>query len=108
MFCRLAYASSIRLSSRGVSLSLAMLNASGLIGRLALGVLSDVMDPWFLACSTLSLCAFSVFVLWGTLSYTLAGLLSFAVMYGCLAGGWTSLWSRFIRPIASGCFITMR
>jgi hypothetical protein len=96
-----AYAASIRLNSHGVSLSLAMLNTAGLVGRLTLGSLSDLINPWLLACTTLALCALSMFILWGVLSYSLTGLLLFSIVYGSLAGGWTSLWLRFIKPIAS-------
>ena len=82
-------------------MSLAILNAASLIGRLGLGFLSDVVNPWIIACATMVLTSLAVFVLWGVLSYTFAGVLVYSIAYGCLAGGWTSLWARLLRPIAS-------
>ncbi|EKM49545.1 uncharacterized protein PHACADRAFT_188642 [Phanerochaete carnosa HHB-10118-sp] len=99
-FNDLAYASSLRLSSRDSSLSLALLNAASLVGRLSNGLLSDTINPWLIASVTLMLASLSVFVLWGVLSYTLTGVLVYGIAYGCLAGGWTSLWVSFLRPIA--------
>lgn len=66
-----------------------------------MGVLSDKMDAWALGLCTLGLTALSTFVLWGVLSSTLGGLLAFGFTYGTLAGSWTSLWTGFVRPIAS-------
>lgn len=96
-----AYASSIKLSSKDAALSLAMLNGASLIGRLGAGFLSDIVSPWAIASTTLVLTALSIFILWGVLSFTFAGVLAYGIVYGCLASGWTSLWARFLRPIAS-------
>ncbi|GJE99307.1 MFS general substrate transporter [Phanerochaete sordida] len=94
------YASSLRLSSRDSSLSLALLNAASLVGRMGSGMLSDTVNPWLIASTTLMLTSLSIFILWGVLSYTFAGVLVYGIAYGCLAGGWTSLWASFLRPIA--------
>ena len=97
----LAYVSSIHLSTNEAALSLAMLNAASLVGRLGFGMLSDIINPWTLASATLLLTSLSVFVLWGVLSFNLAGVMVYGIAYGCLTGGWTSLWAGFLRPIAS-------
>ncbi|PSR71729.1 hypothetical protein PHLCEN_2v12377 [Hermanssonia centrifuga] len=65
-----------------------------------MGILSDRFSPWLLASATLALTSLSTFVLWGVLSYSLAGVLAYGIAYGCLAGGWSSLWTGFVRPIA--------
>jgi hypothetical protein len=96
-----AYAASLRLSPSSSSLSLAFLNGASIVGRLSLGILSDRFSPWLLASTTLLLTAFAVFVLWGVLSYTFAGIVAYGIVYGCLAGGYSSLWTGFVRPIAS-------
>lgn len=72
-----------------------------MVGRLAMGYISDSVDPWLLGFSTLCSSALATFVLWGLLSNSFAGLLAFGLVYGTIAGGWTSLWTAFIRPIAS-------
>ncbi|KIP08941.1 hypothetical protein PHLGIDRAFT_103577 [Phlebiopsis gigantea 11061_1 CR5-6] len=94
------YVSSINLSANDAALSLAMLNAASLVGRLGFGTLSDIINPWTLASTTLVLTSLSVFVLWGVLSFNLAGVMVYGIVYGCLTGGWTSLWAGFLRPIA--------
>lgn len=54
-----------------------------------------------LATTTLFCTALSVFILWGILSYTFAGLIAYGIVYGCLATGYSSLWTGFVKPIAS-------
>lgn len=39
-------------------------------------------------------------MLWGVLSTSLWGILVYGIAYGTLAGGWSSLWTGFVRPIA--------
>ncbi|KAI0086445.1 MFS general substrate transporter [Irpex rosettiformis] len=95
-----AYASSLHLSSNSASLALAFLNGASVVGRLSMGILSDRFNPWMLASVTLLSTAFSVFVLWGVLSYTFTGIVIYGIAYGCLAGGYSSLWTGFVRPIA--------
>jgi hypothetical protein len=58
------------------------------------------MDPWLLALSTLLGTCISTFVLWGVLSHTFAGLIAFGLTYGALAGGWSSLWTGFLKKSA--------
>lgn len=74
---------------------------ASVIGRLSLGYMSDKVDPWLLGLSTLCLTALTTFILWGILSNSFAGLMAFGLAYGIIAGGWTSLWTAFIQPLAS-------
>ena len=72
-----------------------------MVGRLSMGSLSDRFNAWLLAATTLVLTCLSTFILWGVLSYSLAGVLAFGLVYGCTAGGWTSMWTALIRPVSS-------
>lgn len=63
--------------------------------------MSDKLDPWLLGLATLCLTALATFILWGVLSSSFAGLMAFGLAYGILAGGWSSLWTAFVQPIAS-------
>ncbi|KAJ7120159.1 hypothetical protein C8R44DRAFT_623541, partial [Mycena epipterygia] len=49
-------------------------------------------NQWFLACSILLTTSVTPFILWGVLSHSLARLLAFGVVYGSVAGGWSSIW----------------
>ncbi|KAJ7745497.1 MFS general substrate transporter [Mycena olivaceomarginata] len=69
--------------------------------RLSMGYLSDSFNPWMLAFAILATTSLTNFVLWGILSHSFAGLLAFGVAYGTVAGGWTCLWTGFVRPLAS-------
>lgn len=61
----------------------------------------DYVSPWLLGSITLSACSLATFILWGVAGQAMVGLLLFGVAYGLSAGGFTSLWSGFLRPIAS-------
>ncbi|KZP31560.1 MFS general substrate transporter [Athelia psychrophila] len=93
------FASNLDISDSNSSLTLAVLNGASVIGRLAMGYVSDTVDPWLLGLTTLGSSALATFVLWGFLSNSFAGLLAFGLVYGIIAGGWTSLWTAFLRPI---------
>ncbi|KAJ4473672.1 major facilitator superfamily domain-containing protein [Lentinula aciculospora] len=95
------FASDLNLSSTTSSVALALLNCGSVLGRLALGYLSDKINPWLLVFSTLASTSAATFILWGVLSYNLAGLLSFGIAYGILAGGWTSSWNGFTKPLSA-------
>lgn len=49
---------------------------------------------------TLAASSLSTFVLWGVAGHTVASVIVFGATYGMLAGGWSSLWTGFVRPIA--------
>jgi MFS transporter, MCT family, solute carrier family 16 (monocarboxylic acid transporters), member 10 len=87
------------LSATKSSLTLSLLNGASVVGRLVAGQLSDIFDPWLLALSTLMGSCLSTFVLWGVLSHTFGGLVAFSLAYGSLAGGWSSLWTGFIKDL---------
>ncbi|KAG7445645.1 MFS general substrate transporter [Guyanagaster necrorhizus] len=94
------FAHEMNLSSTSSSLAVALLNGASLLSRLSLGYLADRLNPWLLALSTLTSTSIATFILWGLLSRNLAGLISFGIAYGVLAGGWSSLWTGLIAPIA--------
>ncbi|KAJ7601179.1 major facilitator superfamily domain-containing protein [Mycena floridula] len=94
------FATDMNLSSSSASLTLACVNGFSIFSHLTIGYFSDKFNPWMLALVGLSSTSIASFILWGVLSYSLGGLLSFAIAYGILATGWSSLWAGFIRPIA--------
>ncbi|KAJ8080227.1 hypothetical protein PM082_017057 [Marasmius tenuissimus] len=95
------FASALNLSSANAAIALSMLNGASAVGRLILGHLSDKLNPWLLALSTLVSTSLSTFILWGILSTNFTGLLAFGIVYGALAGGWSCVWAGFVRPLAS-------
>ena len=97
----IAYASSLGLSPTKSSLSLAVFNATAYVACFVVGFMSDKYDVWVLALTSLVLTSSATFVLWGALSYSLAGILIYSSVYGAVAGGFSSLWSAFTKPIAS-------
>lgn len=82
---------------------LALINFKGgsVLGRVMMGFMSDKFNPWALGISSLVTTSMATFVLWGVLSHSFPLLLVFALAYGSLAGGWSSLWTGLVRPIAS-------
>ncbi|KAJ7256824.1 major facilitator superfamily domain-containing protein [Mycena haematopus] len=95
------FANDLGLSALSSALTLAMLNAASVVGRLSMGYLSDKFNPWILALVTLVTTSVATFILWGVLSHSFGGLLAFGIAYGSIAGGWSSLWTGFVRPIAN-------
>ncbi|KAJ3756588.1 MFS general substrate transporter [Lentinula raphanica] len=95
------FASELNLSGTTSSLALALLNCGAVFGRLSAGYLSDKVNPWLLAFCILASTSAATFFLWGLLSYNLAGLLSFGIAYGIFAGGWTSSWVGFTKPLSA-------
>ncbi|KAJ3773780.1 MFS general substrate transporter [Lentinula raphanica] len=91
------FASTLNLSSTKSSATLAMFHAGSVIGRLTMGYFSDasLKHCFILGLGTLLATSVTTFVLWGVFSTNLAGLFSFCIVYGLLAGGWPSLWSGF-------------
>lgn len=95
------FASELNISTTNSSLLLALLNGASMIGRLTSGILSDIMDPWLLALSALMSACLAIFLLWGLLGCSFAGLIAFGLCYGSVAGGWPSMWFGFIRQVAN-------
>ncbi|KAA1476050.1 MFS general substrate transporter [Dentipellis sp. KUC8613] len=94
------FAGALNLSSSSTSLALALLNGASAVGPLILGFLSDRFSPWLLALLTCSFTSVATFVLWGVVGNVFAGLIVFGMAYGILAGGWSTLWSGFLRSFA--------
>ena len=98
-----AFASDLGLTTAQSSLALTLVNAASIFAGFFMGYLSDRYNVWALAISSLLLTSLATFVLWGVLSYSLAGILVFGVAYGSTAGCWSSMWNGFVRPVASAC-----
>ncbi|CAE6452397.1 unnamed protein product [Rhizoctonia solani] len=94
------FAQDMRLSDSQASLALALLNGSSVVSRIALGHLSDIFNPWILTTITLAATSVATFVLWGALVTTIGTLSLYSILFGALAGGFSSLWTGFVRPIA--------
>ncbi|KAJ7913560.1 major facilitator superfamily domain-containing protein [Mycena leptocephala] len=94
------FANDLHVSASNSAVTLAMLNAASLVGRLSMGYLSDKFNPWILALATLFTTSVATFILWGIVSHSFAGLMAFGIVYGSVAGGWSSLWTGFVRPLA--------
>ncbi|KZV73164.1 MFS general substrate transporter, partial [Peniophora sp. CONT] len=90
----------VNVSASGASLSLALLNGMSLMSRLMYGTLSDYISPLLLAGVSASTTAVITFTLWGVAGSTLPGVLAFGALFGILIGGWSSLWTGFIRPVS--------
>ncbi|EKM53772.1 uncharacterized protein PHACADRAFT_98987 [Phanerochaete carnosa HHB-10118-sp] len=96
------FATSLGLTTSQASLTLTLSNATAIIAGFAVGWLSDRCNIWALAFSVLLLSSLATLVLWGVTSFSFAGVLAYAAVYGITAGSWSSLWSGFVRPIALG------
>ncbi|KAJ7187252.1 MFS general substrate transporter [Mycena filopes] len=94
------FANDLRISPNNSAVTLSVLNAAAVLGRLLVGFLSDKLNPWVLALTTLLTASAATFILWGALSHSFAGLLVFSIAYGGVASGWTSVYSGFIKPVA--------
>ncbi|KAG8691385.1 hypothetical protein FRC11_004498 [Ceratobasidium sp. 423] len=94
------FAQDMKLGDSQASLALALLNGSSVISRVALGHLSDIFNPWVLTTLTLAATSVATFVLWGALVTTIGTLSVYSILFGALAGGYSSLWTGFVRPIA--------
>ncbi|KAH9818379.1 major facilitator superfamily domain-containing protein [Melampsora americana] len=78
---------------------LAIFSGACILGQLLVGTLSDYFDCSWLIAITSVFSGISIFGLWGH-SNGLAMLVSFAVIYGLSAGGFSCLWQRFAMRIA--------
>ncbi|THH11142.1 hypothetical protein EW145_g842 [Phellinidium pouzarii] len=94
------FASELHLSDTDASLALSLLNGSSFLSRIAMGGLADRFSPGILALVTTLCTSIATFVLWGVFSRGLIGVLAFGISYGTLAGGWSSLFTGFVRPVA--------
>ncbi|TFL02648.1 major facilitator superfamily domain-containing protein [Pterulicium gracile] len=94
------FAMDLNLGACNAAVVLAVLSGAIFVGQTCMGVLSNHFDPWLLGLSNLFLTCIATFVFWGVLSRTLVGLLVFSATYGCVSGGWSSLWVGFLKSVA--------
>ncbi|KAB5595997.1 Mitogen-activated protein kinase organizer 1 [Ceratobasidium theobromae] len=94
------FAQDMMLSDNQASLAVALLNGSSVVSRVSLGHLSDIFNPWVLTMFTLAAASVITFVLWGVVVTIIATPSLYALLFGALAGGFSSLWTGFVRPIA--------
>ncbi|KAI0788897.1 MFS general substrate transporter [Abortiporus biennis] len=78
-------------SPLSASIVLSIFNSSGVAGQIIIGHLSDKFPyPWIMFASAFG-SAISAFLLWG-FANTLAQVFVFAIIFGGLAGGFSSMW----------------
>lgn len=94
------FATDLGLSESQASLTLTLVNGASVLAGFAAGWLSDRYNIWVLAILSLLLSAVATFVLWGVAASSFTGVLIYGVAHGLTAGGWSSLWSGFVRPVA--------
>lgn len=87
-----SYATDLGFTPTQSSLVLAVANLSQLFGELGFGKLSDKTNVYFLIVISSLVASISVFTLWG-LAQSLVQLIFFALVYGCFASGFISLWA---------------
>ncbi|KAJ3482153.1 hypothetical protein NLI96_g7172 [Meripilus lineatus] len=77
-------------SPLSATIVLALFNVSGVLGQIFIGYLSDVLPyPWIMFSSSLG-SAIAAFLLWG-FADTLTQVFAFAIIFGGLAGGFSSV-----------------
>ncbi|TFK97079.1 MFS general substrate transporter [Pterulicium gracile] len=94
------FATELRVGPTKASVVLTVLNGAACVGQAAIGILSDRYDPWMLAIVNLGITCVATFLVWGVFSYSYTALLIYGLTYGIFAGGWSSLWTGFIGPVA--------
>ncbi|KAJ3901964.1 major facilitator superfamily domain-containing protein [Lentinula edodes] len=104
------FASDLNLNSSTSSIALALLNCEtpSFETKLFNDLIPFLQDTFqirsihgsYVGLSILASTSAATFILWGVLSYDLAGLLSFSLAYGILASGWTSTWNGFTKPLS--------
>ncbi|KAL1673464.1 major facilitator superfamily domain-containing protein [Schizophyllum commune] len=94
------FASDQSFSSLQSAIALAALNGASVFGGLYMGYLSDRFNSWALALGSLITTCLATFILWGVVGNTFAGLIAFGIVYGVVAGGFSTLWTTFARTYA--------
>lgn len=72
-------------------------NSAAVASRILLGFLVDHTSPHLLGAASSSLAGIFVFLLWGVAGQSIAAILVFSIVFGAVAGGYSSLWSGAIR-----------
>ncbi|KAG9311579.1 MFS general substrate transporter [Chiua virens] len=93
------FSSALHLDSALSSLAMALLNGSSTAGPVLVGFLSDYFMPWPIASIISVVSLLCTIVFWGAIG-DVYGIMLFCVTYGFVAGGWSTLWTSFIRQIA--------
>jgi len=104
----LAYASDLSLSTTQGALILALMNITQVFGQVGIGYLSDHMSSYILLFGSTICSAVVVFLSWG-FSNGFSQLLTFCLLYGLSAGGYSVLYCRFVTALtdepAMGLFV---
>ncbi|KAJ6491895.1 MFS general substrate transporter, partial [Mycena sanguinolenta] len=95
------FARDLRITPFDSALIVGMSNTAGGVGGFLMGYLSDQFNPWILALANLLATSAATFILWGVCSHSFGWLMAFGIVYGGLAGGWSSMWAGFVRPLAN-------
>ncbi|RDW88397.1 hypothetical protein BP6252_00429 [Coleophoma cylindrospora] len=96
------FAQALGLSAwEGISLT-AILNICGSFSSLAIGKLSDIRDVPNIVIASMAAQSVSVLLVWG-LADNMAHLSVFVIIYGLVAGGFTSIYSGMAREIRRDC-----
>ncbi|KAF8608593.1 MFS general substrate transporter [Ceratobasidium sp. AG-I] len=93
------FASDMKLSVTSGTLIVSLMNAAAVPGSIVIGFASDKYDLRAVMLVSMLGSSLAVLLLWG-LASNLASLLSFALIYGFLAGGFSSLWPKFASTVA--------
>ncbi|CAL1714316.1 unnamed protein product [Somion occarium] len=86
-------------SPLSATIVLSLFNSSGVVGQILVGHLSDRFPyPWIMFASALG-SAISAFLLWG-FADSLARVFTFAIIFGGLSGGFSSVWPAAASDLA--------
>ncbi|KAG8686256.1 hypothetical protein FRC09_014254 [Ceratobasidium sp. 395] len=94
------FATDMGMSVTAGSLIVSLMNASGIPGSVILGHFADKYDLRIIMLVSILGSSLSVLLLWG-LSSSLPPLLAFALIYGCLAAPFSSLWPKFCSVVSN-------
>lgn len=89
-----SYALDLSLPPLHSTIVLSIFNLATVFGQIGFGYLSDTYDIYLVMFGSTSVSAAAVYLLWG-LSKTFAVLMTFAIIYGLSAGGFSVMWTRF-------------
>jgi MFS family permease len=93
-----SYARALGLSSVASSLTIALFNATSVLGQVGFGILIDRMHVTSVILISTIGATVSIFLVWG-LSMGLPLLCIFALLYGVFGGGFTSTYSGMIKEV---------
>ena len=94
------YARHLSISDHTSFYMLAVLNAGGVLGRIAPAALSDTIGCFNLLTPSAFLCGLSCLILWFVTAKSLATLMLFAAIYGFFSGAFISLINPCVAQIS--------